>query len=587
MISSGDRGEVVLSDGFDLEGALALHAVLVTEGQLHILLTGGDTGIGEGDEAVRPERHHILGLDRGVGEVEGITVRVLPVREDVEGDLLAGAHLDLGDHLIRGLRGPVLVGWLHVEGHGSGVGLLAAIVDAIGEGGSASGIVVHHDLQLGAALDRGDRADGRLLPLHGDGEDVTVGVVVVASDRQHDALARTHTELVIDRDRLAVLLVALRRDIGDGRGEGLLLPHLRFGHLDVLLDQPLIHELHLVADHPREPELLVVQHDQIVVHAQDQSAVALGIGDRLADHLVAARADVGERFVPCSVGASLRLGRRHGGTGAARRMDLSAASVQGDDEQRVLSGQDDILGGGAGLLDPRRAEIGDTVLGELVLLVLRADAQHALGSIEDHGLLAHCGQLHRSRFRGEPTDLDRVLRGGLAGVDVAREHQQAVTLEQEHRACGAHRDLEIAGLRLVRGLHRPGRERGRFIRGQDPEPAIGSGDRHPVPSEAHLGVGRELHHGVAAHCRSVDRCHAARTGFDHRVARLQQFEIITVLGETRVELLGSDVEPPHQPLLLVHHPDATVGDLDVRGRQAAEVDRETRDDQRHDRQYRR
>src|SRR5699024_7619150 len=97
------------------------------------------------------------------------------------------------------------------------------VLGLVREGGGAGGVLGDLDLELGAAADGGDGAERGLLPLHGHGEDVAVGVRVVAGDREHHARTGTHAELVVVRGRGPVLLVPLGGDVRDRGGEGLLL----------------------------------------------------------------------------------------------------------------------------------------------------------------------------------------------------------------------------------------------------------------------------------------------------------------------------------------------------------------------------
>src|SRR5699024_7086367 len=84
--------------------------------------------------------------------------------------------------------------------------------------------------------------------------------------------------------------------------------------------------------------------------------------------IVPAGPDVALGAVPGAVGAALGLGRGRRCAGASGGMLACLSTVERDHEQRVGRGQDDVLGLGAGLLQPCSVEIGDAVLGELVVL---------------------------------------------------------------------------------------------------------------------------------------------------------------------------------------------------------------------------
>src|SRR5699024_2302342 len=108
-----------------------------------------------------------------------------------------------------------------------------------------------------------------------------------------------------------------------------------------------------------------------VVDAQAQVAVIGGLRDRLSGGFaVPAGPDVALGAVPGAVGAALGLGRGRRCAGASGGMLACLSTVERDHEQRVGRGQDDVLGLGAGLLQPCSVEIGDAVLGELVVLDL-------------------------------------------------------------------------------------------------------------------------------------------------------------------------------------------------------------------------
>ena len=225
----------------------------------------------------------------------------------------------------------------------------------------------------------GDLPGAGLLPLHVDGEHVPVGVHVVARHGQHDVLPGADAEGVVVRGGRTVLLVALRGDVLDRGGEGLLLLLLRLVGLELLIDDPVVDQLHRVHDLPGQTELLVVEDHEVVVLPQGQVGAGVGLGDHLLDGLLPlAGAHVAERTAPGPVGAAPGLRGRHDlGAGAAGAELLRLAAVERDPEQGVGGGEHDVVRLGTSLLDLPQLERGDAVLLQRVVLHLGAEPQHA------------------------------------------------------------------------------------------------------------------------------------------------------------------------------------------------------------------
>ena len=114
-----------------------------------------------GDAAVGGEVGLVaLGGHDGLQE-DVVAVRVDPVGQHVVRHDAAGLDRDVRDAVL--LRPGVLVPPVHVEAHDSGVGAASAVVDLVGEGVAAVGVLGHRDLQGRAVVDRlhAFRAPGR------------------------------------------------------------------------------------------------------------------------------------------------------------------------------------------------------------------------------------------------------------------------------------------------------------------------------------------------------------------------------------------------------------------------------------------
>src|SRR5690606_6246538 len=156
-------------------------------------------------------------------------------------------------------------------------------------------------------------------------------------------------------------------------------------------------------------------------------------------------------------------------------------------------------------------------------------------------------------------------------------------LAVEHVDVAAHGDGDgrRAAAGLEDGFDRGGAERRGFVRGEDPDPAIGSGDHDAVPADADGGLGRQLDEARTGGGRGVDGGHAARPGLEDVVAGLDDVEVLAGGGDAGVELAGVDVQTADEAAVAVADPDAAVGDLDLRGGQAVVVHGEAGEDERH------
>ena len=566
VIGGGDGGELWVGHGLDLEHRFGGGAVLITEGEGDLLGSGLQPRIIHRHRAIGPEGHQVLGLDRGIGQIERVTLGVLPVRQHVQGDGLPGKHLHARDALSGRLRRRVLLARMDGEGDGCGVGAAAAVVDDVREGGGAAGVLVHGDLQLGATANGADRADGGLLALEVREQHITVGVGVVAGHRQDHVHAGPHPELVVLGHRRAVLLVPVLLHVGDGGGDDLLLLLLLLVLLDLLLDHPLIHDLQRVADHPGQPGHGVVEHHKVTVHAQAQIRTGARLRHRLDDRLVAL-ADAGEtvRGVPGAIGAAAHLGGGGGSSGAAREMDGDVPAAHRHHQQGVLGGDGDVIGGVAGLLEHEGAGIGDLSLTEICGAHLGAHAQLALGAVQHHRLLPHRGERHILGLRGQPAERDGLVLLRVLGVDAAGEGVQLVAVEHHCGAGAGDGHVDLAALGLVGGLEGVGAERGGLIGAEHPHAPVGGGDRHAVPAEDDLAFGRQLHDAPAHHGRGVHRAQPARTDGEHVVPGLQNVDVIPGHGQAGVVLGGIHVEPADERAVLVADPHPAVVDVHVRG----------------------
>src|SRR5699024_2788034 len=130
-------------------------------------------------------------------------------------------------------------------------------------------------------------------------------------------------------------------------------------------------------------------------------------------------------------------------------------------------------------------------------------------------------------LRGDPADGDRVPRLGFRGVHAAWEGVELVAVEHEHGAGGGDGDLHGGAAGLVHGLDPSGGEGGGLLRGEDPDPAIGGSDRHPVPAEREGGLRWELDDAAAQHGGGVQDAVATGTDGEDDVARLHDVEVVT------------------------------------------------------------
>ena len=264
-------------------------------------------------------------------------------------------------------------------------------------------------------------------------------------------------------------------------------------------------------------------------------------------------------------------------------------------EQRVGVGQlalafdesaattSEVLVGGTSFFPRQLADLegGDPVVLERVVLHLGAEAQHAVLAVHDHRHVADDGELDLRGIAGDPAGDERLVRLRVSGGRGAGVAQELLAVQHVHVA--AHGDGD--GRRAVAGLEDRldggGAERGGFVRGEDPDPAVGRGDDDAVPADADGGLGRQLHQARAGSGCGVDGGHAARPGLEDVVAGLDDVEVLAGGGDAGVELARVDVQAADEAAVAVADPDAAVGDLDLRGGEAVVVHGEAGEDERH------